>query len=300
MTTSTLCTACWARKADTTGWLPTQTLPAAVAPLATTLAAATRCAPTARTQSASTRTRLTLLGPLPTCPSPTVLRACAAGRRVVPCCAVLTASVARYSVEISAEAPSLRTNTQTAPQFVVDNTEALTGTINDGEQLVNGTIQACRHCSEDADYTANGTTFFTNWCCGFEDPESGVVAYEWALSRVNFTNGEFSDAVAYNASLNNTENVLLTPWERVVSVGNGTGRADFIDPIADRTTVYVCTPARFLPSALTQCTACCCSFACVRTLNGAGIMSQPFCSDGVTVDTTPPEEAYVYVMGCVS
>ena len=144
----------------------------------------------------------------------------------------------RYTIEVSAEAPSLRVNTQSTPAFVVDNTPALVGTINDGAMVANGTLHNCRHCAQDLDYTANATTFFTNWCCGFEDKESGVVAYEWALSRSNFTFGNFGgDQLVYNATNNDTS--LLTRWVRTEGFGNGTGRADFIEPLPDRTTVYV-------------------------------------------------------------
>lgn len=52
----------------------------------------------------------------------------------------------------------------------------------DGTGVVNTTT--CAHCRREVDYSANATHFFANWCCGWQDLESGLSAYVWSVGTL--------------------------------------------------------------------------------------------------------------------
>lgn len=178
----------------------------------------------------------------------------------------------QYVVDVQAQAASLRTSVQSSPAIVVDNTPPDTGSIidgiprtgEDGADYNASDPDACAYCEDDIDYTADGTRFTASWCCGFEDLESGLASYEYALTTSN--SPPLPEWPSYMAA---QEPTLLLPWRNLGL--NATMEVMGLGDVEQDTTVY----------------------SCVRALNTLGLPSPPLCSNGVLVDRTPPVALFV-------
>lgn len=86
-----------------------------------------------------------------------------------------------YAVDVTAVSRSGRRNTQTSPRFSVDWTPPNVGRVDDMYVGTDAERDACAYCRDEIDYNTNASYLAIEWCCGWDDAESGLQSYSVAF-----------------------------------------------------------------------------------------------------------------------